>query len=298
MAAVRRCDSIWEIIVVDDASRDNSLEILKGYPDIRVVARSENGGFSAACNDGIKNAKNDILFFLNTDVELSENIFQYFSIHFDKDDTFAVTITGYHYRTGKLLDGGKIGYWKRGNLRTTENYYVDGSNEGIYESFFAVGAYFFADRKKVLLLDGFDEALNPYIFEETDLCYRALKRGWKIYYEPRCVARHDHSFTIKSTSSARRLKVISLRNRFIFTWKNIHSRKLLFSHILYLIGQLLLIRISVWKALVMAIRKWNIIMDKRAVEKKMAVRTDEEILDYYGYLKQKTTSQADSGLIH
>src|SRR4051794_8654078 len=57
-----------ELIVVDDASRDHTAALLKGYGDaIRVVTHDENLGFSHACNDGAAVAAGRYLVFLNND---------------------------------------------------------------------------------------------------------------------------------------------------------------------------------------------------------------------------------------
>ncbi len=269
----------WEIVVVDDKSTDNSLEEIKKFPELRLVEREQNGGFPAACNSGMRAARNDILFYLNTDVELEDDFFHHFAEHFDKEDTFAVTVKGIQYRTKERLDGGKIGIWKRGNIRVTDNYYTEDHPDlkVPYPSFGFQGAYFFADAGKIHELGGMDEIFSPFIFEETDLGYRAMKRGWKIYYEPRCVAHHDHSTTIKSVASKRRLQMISTRNRLLFTWKNIHSPRMYSSHWLFSIGKLLSLNPTYWSAFLQARKLWPQIAEQREIEKKAARISDEEL---------------------
>jgi GT2 family glycosyltransferase len=57
-----------EVIVVDDGSRDETPELLRGYGDQIVVVRHEtNLGFAASCNDGATVAAGDALVFLNND---------------------------------------------------------------------------------------------------------------------------------------------------------------------------------------------------------------------------------------
>ena len=58
----------FEVIVVDDASPDDTRAVLDSYADaIRVVARDANGGFARACNDGAAAARGEYLVFLNND---------------------------------------------------------------------------------------------------------------------------------------------------------------------------------------------------------------------------------------
>ena len=60
--------SAFELIVVDDASPDDTAEVLAAYGEaVRVVTRHENGGFAQACNDGAAVAGGEYLVFLNND---------------------------------------------------------------------------------------------------------------------------------------------------------------------------------------------------------------------------------------
>jgi glycosyltransferase involved in cell wall biosynthesis len=66
---VTQTDGRFEVIVIDDASTDNNLAIIRSYDDsrIRVVARHVNRGFCASLNEGILLAKTDIVAFLASD---------------------------------------------------------------------------------------------------------------------------------------------------------------------------------------------------------------------------------------
>jgi len=272
------------ILVVDDNSDDNSLDILAGFKQVRIIVHHNNRGFSASCNTGLSEAKHPLVFFLNSDVQLPPDFFRYFNTPFDQPETFAVTVFGRQYRTGEKLDGGKIGFWKKGNFRITDNYYPEEHPDlpEPYLSFSVQGAYFFADRSKMNELGGFDELFSPYIFEETDLAYRALKRGWRIIYEPRCQALHDHSSTLKSISSEKYRKMISFRNRLIFTWKNIEDPLLLLSHFIFLFVKIIFVPKSyIWQGFFSAVRLLPQIKAKRKIEKKQKKMTDREIFSFF-----------------
>jgi glycosyltransferase involved in cell wall biosynthesis len=55
-----------EVIVADDGSTDDSLAVLRRYPEVEVI-RKENGGHASALNAGFRAAKGDIVFFLDAD---------------------------------------------------------------------------------------------------------------------------------------------------------------------------------------------------------------------------------------
>jgi GT2 family glycosyltransferase len=283
LRAVTNAPVPTEVLFVDDVSTDNSVSVALTFPELRIIQREKNGGFSAACNSGISAARGNVLFFLNTDVELADDFFATFAGYFDRENTFAVTVRAYQYDTKELLDGIKWGEWKRGNLRVTRNLFLkdDADPAQWYPSFGVQGAYFFADAEKVRLLGGFDELFSPYIFEETDLCYRAMVRGWKVYYDHRAVANHQHSTTLKSTASQRKINTIARRNRLIFTWKNIHSFPLLSSHIFFHALRLLALNRTVWSATMAALRLLPEIRRKRRDECSARTRSDTAILEEF-----------------
>ncbi|HEX8545756.1 MAG TPA: glycosyltransferase [Cytophagaceae bacterium] len=286
LSAVQQYQGNCEIIIVDDGSKDESRNVLaefsSQYPNQKIKAyfNTQNLGFAGTCNVGISHANGEILFFLNNDVELEEYYFNFFNDYFAQNHTFAVTTCGFTYEGRKDLDGIKTGRWKRGLSRVTGNIY----NREIeskhltrpYLSFSVQGAYFFADAKKVKELGGFDPLLSPYIYEETDLAYRALKRGWRIYYEPRCIGYHAVSSTLNKTPSFQK-KVISHKNRMIFIWKNIHSRKLLLSHFFFLFIKLGCFNKAYWKAFRICLSNLDEIKAKRKVEKGVSVVRDTQL---------------------
>lgn len=60
-----------QIVLIDDASTDNSAEwIEKNHPEVKLVRREENGGFVAAIESGIENSDSEILVFLNNDTRV------------------------------------------------------------------------------------------------------------------------------------------------------------------------------------------------------------------------------------
>ena len=63
-----------EIIVVDNNSQDNSINIIESkFPNIKLIKLSQNLGFGAGNNAGAKKAKGDFLFLLNTDTIVTSN---------------------------------------------------------------------------------------------------------------------------------------------------------------------------------------------------------------------------------
>ena len=65
---------IFEIIIIDNASTDKTIKIIKdNFPEITIIENEQNKGFSFANNLGAKSAKGEFLFFLNPDSLIVEN---------------------------------------------------------------------------------------------------------------------------------------------------------------------------------------------------------------------------------
>ena len=91
------------------------------------------------------------------------------------------------------------------------------------------------DREKFLALGGFDELFSPFYMEDFDLCYRALKQGYRIIYEPKSTVYHLHSQTIKSFYNKLQIESLASRNQYLFRWKNFTDPGLVFLMLLELL---------------------------------------------------------------
>jgi GT2 family glycosyltransferase len=273
-----------EIIFTDDCSSDSGVaaaaELAAGLDWFKIVSASENGGFSATCNLGARSAAGEILFFLNNDVKLDPHYFETFSDYFNDAGVFSLAPCGFSFYDGRQIDGIKTVSWKKGFLRFTGNIYNECLEKKPYLSFSVQGSYFFVDRRKFETLGGFDEIYSPYVMEETDLAYRALKKGWKIVYGPEFKAYHRVGSSINSKTS-RKTRIISARNRLIFTWKNIHSTSMLAEHFMFLAFRLLGCSPVLWRGFLAALKMRARICSARAKARTEAVRTDRELLNFY-----------------
>ncbi len=223
-----------EIIVIDDASSDNSLLILrdfkKKYKNLKILRNEKNLGFSSTVNKGVANAGGELLILLNTDVYPEIGFLNPLLKHFKDDNVFAVGCMDKSIEGNKIvLRGRGLGEWKRGFLvhkrgevDKTNTLWVSGGS----------GAF----RKSIWdKLGGLNELYNPFYYEDIDLSYRALKSGYKVLFEPKSVVFHEHEKgAIKSKYSSFQIKTIAYRNQFIFVRENVTDIDLKLKHLAWL----------------------------------------------------------------
>jgi GT2 family glycosyltransferase len=189
--------SDFEVIVADNASQDESLDLLaRVYPEVKVVALPENRGFTGGNNAGIRAAQGEFIVLLNNDTEVDphwlEEILATFERHpeaglvaskmklFDRRDTFHTA--GDFYR----LDGlpGNRGVWEADRGQYDREEYVFSACGGS-------AAY----RKAMLDQIGLLDEDFFYSCEDIDLAWRAQLAGWKCSYAPKAVVYHKLSAT-------------------------------------------------------------------------------------------------------
>lgn len=268
----------YEIMVIDDCSTDNSLEILaKEFPEIRVEKTPQNLGFQEANNYAVKLARSKIVMPMNNDIKLEPKALYYLAKHFDNKDTFAVSGKIFAFDQTTFLYGNRGGYFQKGHFHLYEKPPEDGS-----QTLFACGGAFMVNRQKYLDLGGFDSMYHPLYYEEIDLSYRALKRGWKVHYEPQSIAYHKVQATITRQEKRRHISLISARNNYLFVWKNILDRsmtlKFLFYIPLFLLRDLFQLKSRFWIAFYMALKRLPRALKGRTIEQSDVLYSDREIL--------------------
>ncbi|MFZ3302009.1 MAG: glycosyltransferase family 2 protein [Microgenomates group bacterium] len=192
----------FEVIVVDDASTDNSFSVLKElekkYKQLKVLQNIKNSGFVRTNNRGIHKSKGDYKLLLNSDTLVHEGTI-------DSLISFAERTTDAGVVGSKLLnkDGttqksvynfptilNVIGYDKFAPV-TSEPQVVDA----------VVGASFLITPKAYKLIGGLNQKYISY-FEDLDFCREVKRKGLKVYYLPDSVVTHYHGESFKQLASS------------------------------------------------------------------------------------------------
>ncbi|MGN0186279.1 MAG: glycosyltransferase family 2 protein [Paludibacteraceae bacterium] len=205
----------WEIIVVDDASTDDSITFLETqYPNIRIIRNRENRGFSITANKGIDAATMQLILMLNNDIQLPDNFFDALIPYFDREDTFGVYSTLKDTTGTIVLEGRKLPLVHHDKLSYTDD--KSATAEGL--SFYLCGGNALIDRQKLVALHGYDEIYSPFYCEDMDLSLRAWQHGWKSWYTDSTACIHQHSATINSQYTSHIVKRTFVRNRLIVSY--------------------------------------------------------------------------------
>lgn len=226
-----------EIIVVDDGSRDGTVDWLaaQAFDFTRVLGQPVNRGFAPTCNIGFAEARYDLIWLLNNDVEATPDALLPLTRHFTTPTVFAVTSRAQRLNDDALDGAGRLGRCVRGYWKVFEGYDVLPSQtppDAVLPTLTAAGGYSLFDAAKLRELGGFDELLAPFYWEDVELCYRAWKRGWEVRYEPRSVVFHQSSATIKSRFATRTVEVAAMRNRLLMHWIHLHDGRWWTAHML------------------------------------------------------------------
>lgn len=185
----------YEVIVVDNNSTDGSYDYLKkkfNVDNIKIIRSSINLGFGRANNLGAQNSSGKYLFLLNSDTILKDNAIKIMYDYMEKNLDVGVCGGNLYNRNNEPIHsfGRELPsiwneipfkhFFKRIFLRKLNdfNYLNKVINVG-----YITGADFFI--RKVIFdnLQGFDPDFFMY-FEETELCSRIIKRGYKIVNIP------------------------------------------------------------------------------------------------------------------
>ncbi|MEW6295835.1 MAG: glycosyltransferase family 2 protein [Candidatus Diapherotrites archaeon] len=229
-----------EVIVVDDASRDNSVEMIKKkFREVKLITNEKNLGFSKSLNKGIKESKGSFVLFLNSDALLLPH-----SINgmisalkcnskagiagcrlLNKDNSVQFTF-GYFPFFSTFIKRNIFGFRLK---EKNEPFAVD----------WVCAACFLIKRKTIKEIGLFDEGFETYN-EEVDYCYRAKKKGLLTLYVPSASIIHFQGGAINK-KGFEYIKENTIKSNYVFLKKHkgIHEAVIaaIYLKLKYLLGK-------------------------------------------------------------
>lgn len=196
----------FEIIVVDNASKDDSVELLRSdFPEINVVSSNKNLGLAGGVNIGLEKSKGEYKLVLNPDIVVLNNGIENLVKYMDKNER--VGMTG-----GKLLSpNGRLQYscyrfyqpmtiiyrrtmlgnTKRGRNVVNRFLMKDYDHNKAMHVDWLMGACLMVRSRALDDVGGMDERFFLY-FEDVDWCRRFWEADWKVAYVPEAQFSHYH----------------------------------------------------------------------------------------------------------
>ncbi|MDO8870921.1 MAG: glycosyltransferase [Methanobacteriaceae archaeon] len=221
----------YEIIVVDNASNDDSISFLvelEKFLPIKIIKNIENKSFSAANNEAARVAKGEYILLLNNDIEptfgwLNQMMFS--AMQSDEIGVIGAKLV-YPYspdsvyninKSFKIQHSGiafkeESGFIKPYNI--TKDHIFSNTDHSDVERAALTAAALLVKKDKYLEVGGLDENYN-YGYEDVDLCLKLLKVGYKNIYCPKALLFH-YEFGTQEKTKKREVKKRRLKNQKIF----------------------------------------------------------------------------------
>ncbi len=239
--------SEFEVWVVDNASVDESVEMIAKFPRVKLIKNKTNVGFGKAHNQVFNQVLGDYYIVLNSDAEVEEGTLEEitkFMVDNPECGLAGCKVLGFDGKLQPSAGDQPIGLalisWlynleiigiKKSFHRTDSEYY-----ENVHEVGWVSGNFFIISQKALKKVSGFNEKYFMY-FEDTELCYRIKKSGFTVMINPKVVVKH--------------LSGGSLDNPRLRQWVGEYRGLLIFYKGLY--GDLVsfLIRILIYKSIIL-----------------------------------------------
>ncbi len=221
------------ITVIDNQSTDASLTALEAFSGDITVVPMDNRVF-CSYNKVVRDQSEEIAVLLNNDMKVKEDFLDPMVKTLENSsDIFMVAPKCFNF-TGEELEGGRSkGFIKYGWFGAKARY--DGWEKEVDTSGNTFQTGFGAVRRDMFLeLGGYDDLYLPGRLEDSDICFRAWKRGWKCRYEPGSVVYHMGGASFGKKFGKKGVSAIDSRNSAFFFWKNISYPGYWITHLIFI----------------------------------------------------------------
>ncbi len=198
-----------EVIVVDNASRDGTVDMVRGgFPHVRLIANADNAGFCKANNQGIEIAHGDLLLLLNPDTEVKpcalRALVDFLRTHPEAgvagpmllNTDGSIMPNGHTFPTVRRELMGITGLSQRRKAAYEADMYGREDFSVGTEVDVVCGAALLTRREVVERIGGLDEDLFMF-YDEVDFCRRVRSAGWRVFYVPESRITHHWMQSVK-----------------------------------------------------------------------------------------------------
>lgn len=215
----------YEIIIVDNNSGDDSVDILKkelkkrAYKNVHIYPNKENSGFGGGNNFGAEFATGDFLLFLNNDTVVGEGLLGMVEF-FENNNHIGIMGGPLTSENGDIQSSAGAFYTIPRVfllLLGLQRFGLDKSPKKIIKVDWVKGALLMIRRDFFKVLDGFDKKIFMYT-EDMELCYRCYLRGKEVYFYP-----DIHVFHKDQGSSNRGFAIVNIYTGILYFYKKHRS---------------------------------------------------------------------------
>lgn len=212
-------DVNYEIIIADDMSQDETINIVQYAENITVVRDGTNRGFLLNCNNAAKYANGKYVLFLNNDTNVQKDWLSHLVTLIESDTTIGMVGSKLIYPDGRQQEAGGIIWsdasgWNYGRLDDPEKSEYNYVKEVDYIS----GAAIMIRKDLWNEIGGFDERYVPAYYEDSDLAFEVRKRGYKVVLQPKSVVVHFEGIS-HGTDEGTGIKSYQVKNKEKFVQK-------------------------------------------------------------------------------
>lgn len=193
-----------QLIVVDNASNDDTRGIADLVHGARIIRLEENVGFLRACNIALAYATTaPAILYLNNDVVLHPGAIRNALDRLHTDRSIGA-VGGKVIRTHGLLQEAGCILWRDGSAEGWMRDSPPDAPEANYvrDVDFCSACFLMVDGDLLRSLGGFDDAFAPAYYEEVDLCLRTQAAGYRVVYDPMVVLTHYEYGSSRSVRAA------------------------------------------------------------------------------------------------
>jgi GT2 family glycosyltransferase len=212
----------FEVIVVDDASTDETAARMRDIEGVRCLRNTENLGFIGACNAGAAIARGDYLVFLNNDTAVQSGWLDALVGTFDTHPRAGLVGAKLVYPDGRLQEAGGIVFrdgsgWNYGRFDDP----AAPAYGFVREADYCSGAAIALPRALFERLGGFDAHYAPAYYEDTDLAMKVRAEGLQVLYQPASTVVHFEGIT-SGTDPGSGIKAYQAANqrKFLDRWRD------------------------------------------------------------------------------
>ena len=223
-----------EVILVDNASSDQTQDLLSRLDGVRTVRNAENMGFVRAVNQAAALAEGRLLLLLNSDAFIRPGALVAAQSTLDEAHDIGVVGGRIVLPSGLLQEAGSI-IWSDGSTAGYGRGLSPDSGEVMFrrEVDYVSGAFLMTPRSLWERLGGFDLSYSPGYYEDADYCMRAREIGCRVLYEPTAIVDHFENGSERKPGDA---EAATLANRQRF--RDRHQKALADDHSPYAVGSI------------------------------------------------------------